>query len=577
MSTPKGENNGLLSKVVRFVRTSTSNWSETDIADPARDSGYSKQMLKEMIERKRRNDFVRRREFDMLRKLRRNEVISSRDPLARPSFFQSSMPSRPDDRASTLKKIDEIEAQMSQQWWKTKGVEPTRTTGLDTGASFPLHAMELEVPTQPSPDLMPDLMPQRMPELVAVAAPPASVFAGMGGVPIDAAADSQGSLMASTSFSASKAQAVDVEMLAHDPELEEPAIRFANGDQAGAEVALLALLAPGSSRASHEETWLALFDLYRAAGQQARYDEQAMAYAGRFGRSAPQWRSLNGAPAGAAPARGPAATGNLLEVHWSCPPMLNVASVMALQATVARAAPPWRVNWASLVRIEPDAVVHLTLMLAQWATQPVQIRFAGTQALERVLIDTTPSGDRRVAAAWWRLRLEALRLMHRSDEFEVVALDYCVTYEVSPPSWERPRSQFSVMAADGGAIGDPVGQDAAPATVPGVSGFSPSYAAATTRAGASIMPAELAGTVLGDMSELLEQIDERLADAATMVISCARLARIDFEAAGTLLNWATARSAEGRVIHLTEVNRLVAEFFHVIGISTQARISLPRD
>ena len=29
-------------------------------------------MLKEMIERKRRNDFVRKREFDMLRKLRRN-------------------------------------------------------------------------------------------------------------------------------------------------------------------------------------------------------------------------------------------------------------------------------------------------------------------------------------------------------------------------------------------------------------------------------------------------------------------------------------------------------------------------
>jgi hypothetical protein len=40
--------------------------------------------------------------------------------MARPSFFQSSMPSKPDDRATTLKKIDEIEAQMSMQWWKTK-------------------------------------------------------------------------------------------------------------------------------------------------------------------------------------------------------------------------------------------------------------------------------------------------------------------------------------------------------------------------------------------------------------------------------------------------------------------------
>jgi hypothetical protein len=43
-----------------------------------------------------------------------------RTPAAAPSFFQSSMPSKPDDRATTLKKIDEIEAQMSMQWWKTK-------------------------------------------------------------------------------------------------------------------------------------------------------------------------------------------------------------------------------------------------------------------------------------------------------------------------------------------------------------------------------------------------------------------------------------------------------------------------
>jgi hypothetical protein len=110
------ESNGLLSKVVKFVRNPGSGWSEGE--QDASESSYSKQMLKEMIERKRRNDFVRKREFDMLRKMRRSEVMAGQDPAARPSFFQSSMPSKPDDRASTLKKIDEIEAQMSMQWWK---------------------------------------------------------------------------------------------------------------------------------------------------------------------------------------------------------------------------------------------------------------------------------------------------------------------------------------------------------------------------------------------------------------------------------------------------------------------------
>src|SRR5512138_3188257 len=119
---------GLLSRVVRFVKSPTGAWGEGGHeVDSGRESSYSKQMLKEMIERKRRNDFVRKREFDMLRKMRRSEVMAGQDPAARPSFFQSSMPSKPDDRASTLKKIDEIEAQMSMQWWKTKHGDAPRT------------------------------------------------------------------------------------------------------------------------------------------------------------------------------------------------------------------------------------------------------------------------------------------------------------------------------------------------------------------------------------------------------------------------------------------------------------------
>ncbi|HSV34878.1 MAG TPA: hypothetical protein VLI46_04940, partial [Ramlibacter sp.] len=68
---PKEESTGLLSKVVKFVKNPTTNWADLDQQETDRESSYSKQMLKEMIERKRRNDFVRKREFDMLRKIRR--------------------------------------------------------------------------------------------------------------------------------------------------------------------------------------------------------------------------------------------------------------------------------------------------------------------------------------------------------------------------------------------------------------------------------------------------------------------------------------------------------------------------
>jgi hypothetical protein len=61
--------------VVRFVRHPTVNWSDLEnLNQESEESQYSKQALKEMLERKRQNDFVRKREFDQLRKLRQAQL-----------------------------------------------------------------------------------------------------------------------------------------------------------------------------------------------------------------------------------------------------------------------------------------------------------------------------------------------------------------------------------------------------------------------------------------------------------------------------------------------------------------------
>jgi hypothetical protein len=121
-------------------------------------------------------------------------------------------------------------------------------------------------------------------------------------------------------FSHSKQFAIQVEEFAHDPELEEASIRFANGDDDGAEAGLMEVLGPQGSRVNHDETWLTLFDLYRATGQQDRFERRPSSSPGRFGRSAPQWFSLpeivgrmNTPAAAAAPRRARAA-------DWNCPP-----------------------------------------------------------------------------------------------------------------------------------------------------------------------------------------------------------------------------------------------------------------
>ena len=73
--------------------------------------------------------------------------------------------------------------------------------------------------------------------------------------------------------------AVEVTEVVHDPELDEAVISFANADFAQCEEALQRITAPDGDRGQHAETWLVLFDLYRATGQQQRFESLAVEYA----------------------------------------------------------------------------------------------------------------------------------------------------------------------------------------------------------------------------------------------------------------------------------------------------------
>jgi ABC-type transporter Mla MlaB component len=243
-----------------------------------------------------------------------------------------------------------------------------------------------------------------------------------------------------------------------------------------------------------------------------------------------------------------------------------------MTAALAKAQPPWRLSWAKLNTIDEGAVESLTRLFTQWASQPVQLRFIRSDNFEQVLKSATPSGDRSANPAWWKLRMEALRVMHRPDEFELVALDYCVTYEVSPPSWESARCEFKPLQEDGSyAAGHTIVGEAFHDSLSSGMGYSDTHQGPASQM-SNIATVELAGQILGDATEAMGMLENKLMGADIMVISCSRLIRIDFSAAGSLLNWVTSRQVEGCQVQFVEVHRLVAAFFNVIGISEHARV-----
>ena len=579
---------GLLSKMVRFVRNPTVQWTELDSLAEDRESQYSKQMLKEMIERKRRNDFVRRREFDQLRKLRQREVLQghrTEDASNRPSLFQSSMAS-PDERAVTLKKIDEIEAQMSQQWWKSKqsGNEAGETmpltmppgelqpaSGPDTQAAADARAFAPTVPaTLSSPLAAASAAPMAPSPVAPLFANDSMAVGRFGGV--DAALQAEPEVHPSfspTVPSGVSPVVVQLERFVHEPDLEEAAIRYANGDHEGAESGLLQVLEQHRQDDPEQqlELWMTLFDLYRATGQQDRFESLAIDFAAQYSRSAPLWFSLpdqlgvqvsSSDEAGDAPGR--------REFSWNAPQRLAVSSIAALQASVERAASPWTLAWSRIAGIDDAAVPLLADLFTRWADKQGQFVFSGVDRLETLLEIMTQSGDRTSGTEWWRLRMSALRLMGRPDEFELVALDYCVTFEVSPPSWVAPKCGYSDDNASASAQPqanerDMLASDFGELTLPPPIDNGPA--------------ALLSGVIEGDAVPLLQPLQELVKPGVPLVIACDKLMRIDFAAAGSVLNWAADLQSQGHVVHFQNLHRLIAVFFNVIGINEHAWV-IPR-
>ena len=87
--------------------------------------------------------------------------------------------------------------------------------------------------------------------------------------------------------------------------------------------------------------------------------------------------------------------------------------------------------------------------------------------------------------------------------------------------------------------------------------------------------AALQGCIDGDAMPALAGLEALARPGAPLVVSCDRLIRMDFAAVGSVLNWAAEQQAQGRRVYFTQLHRLLAVLFNVIGINEHARV-VPR-
>ena len=570
MADPK-DSSSFFRKVVKFVANPATDWAQLGVpAEDARESEYAKSELKAMIERKRRNDFVRKREFDMLRKVRREgltgEQLAALGGSSRLDDSEARMQesgAKPDSGVKA--KIDEIEQQMVGDGLASPS--PRRTPAF------------YEAPTQPAamgyartrPDeglKAPNSPPAAVPLLKSVAgapaaAAPATMSQGAGLSPLAPLDLDAGNAALGSQFA-------ELSEVAHDPDLDEAVIAFANADFELCEQSLAGLTGSGGGRAQHAETWLALFDLYRAIGQQHKFESLAIDYAQQFGWSAPQWFSMPKMVAEAASEERQPRMRVDGQVGWVCPPSIDAEAVAKLRSQTLQMPLPWVFDWSALKSIDAEGSARLSELFRGWIPQTLDMRWLSGERLIEVLQDAAPTGVRDADPVFWQLRLDVLRMANRPDQFDEAAIDYCVTYEVSPPSWEPAICQARISGAS-------VSTQSPPMSL--ISDVSTSFQESQIidepgSAQVQVARVELSGQLVGDISATLTKMNDELGTANIVNVSCARLIRVDFIAAGDLLNWVLARRSENRSVTFSESHRLVALFFGAMGINEHAKVKV---
>ena len=326
-----------------------------------------------------------------------------------------------------------------------------------------------------------------------------------------------------------------------DAKAEEVAVLFANAqDDAAHDVLDNAVRVHQSGPG--ERLWFMLFDFYRVCGKKAAFETLGIDYAKTFEKSPPGWRDKS------KPLHKgrEAAAGNLLfsgELTGD-----NDAAFDAIRRSLTKNS-RLRLDMSRITRLDVDGCGHLLALLQQARKSKCALELLGREALGALVEKQVESG-RAEAEACWLLLLELCQLQGRLEAFEDVAINYAITFEMSPPSWEAARV-------------------AAPEPVVPLK-----LVAAQTQDGeaaeAYVLRDEIKSARFADLLPFAELHDP-------VVIDCEALMRIDFISAGALLNVLTTIRRNGRQIVFRHPNYLIAELFVVVGLKAVATIVLARN
>ena len=87
----------------------------------------------------------------------------------------------------------------------------------------------------------------------------------------------------------------------------------------------------------------------------------------------------------------------------------------------------------------------------------------------------------------------------------------------------------------------------------------------------------LVGCIESDATPWLLALENQALPDRPLVVDCSELIRLDFAAAGSVLNWSARMQAQGIDLHFERLHQLMAAFFGMIGIGDHAQLHTRTD
>ena len=289
--------------------------------------------------------------------------------------------------------------------------------------------------------------------------------------------------------------------------------------------------------------WGMLFELYQLQARRQEFDQLAVAYAAKFETSPPTWVDGTQAAAEAAPKKGP-----LTRTSVSLAGVLNAKSEEKLKLAfkIAETHSVVRIEVGKLTDADDEGCELLVRVCKQLQAARKDCVLGGAAHLATVLAKKIVSGTAEHEPVWLLL-LTLYQQMFKQEAFDDLALNYAITFEMSPPAYVEPKTAPPVESevAEADAEEDTESEDHA---------------------------CVLEGVILSATDKTFAPIRAHAEHAAEVVVDVSRLTRMDFVAATNLMNLICTLVAKQKQVRLVKASQLITALWEVIGLDSVARI-----